>query len=68
MKWGRQKYIEYFTKMQEANKIAPLSPVQWNWVVSRRYEATVTYKLVTQSELEDMFPDLFKEDYSVFKG
>jgi hypothetical protein len=68
MKWGRQKYIEYFTKIQEANKIAPLSPVEWNWVIARSYEATVTYKLVTQSELEDMFPDLFKEDYSVFKG
>ena len=68
MKWGRQKYIEYFTKMQEANKITPLSQVEWNWVIARSYEATVTYKLVTQSELEDMFPDLFKEDYSVFKG
>ena len=58
MKNKKQKYINYFSHMQEEDNKSPLGPMACDDIVWHIYDATEKDKLFTLEELADMFPDL----------
>ena len=58
MKDKEQKYIDFFTRMQEENKKIPLGEMAWSTISWWLYNAINEDGLFTKDELADMFPDL----------
>lgn len=54
----RQKYIDYFSYMQEENNKMTLGGMAWDDICWWIYISTEKDKIFTKNELADMFPDL----------
>ena len=61
MKYTKQEYIDFFTHMeQEEIRNGPLDGQAWDEVDWWIYYAVDVDKTLTENELKDMFPNLFR--------